>query len=300
MTSTGPDPRPVVVGVDASDSARDAAEWAADLAAARRCPLHLVHVVPGYEDDPAPTPPEWLREVAAAAVRSGADATDTEVVSGAAERLLLDRAVGAAMLVVGSYGEAASSGMLAGHVGLALVSHAPCPVAVIRGSAPQLPPPRSGPVVVGTDGSAAGVRTLDLGAEVALAAGAEVLAVHAFTDVSEAGGALRRRHEGWGAIVADARAELDRVAAAAQERHPDVRIRCSVEEGTALRVLLDHAETARALVVGQRDQQAPAGEMLLGSTSRGLVEFAPCPVVVCPASAGRGATTAASRAGAQG
>jgi hypothetical protein len=40
--------------------------------------------------------------------------------------------------------------------------------------------------------------------------------------------------------------------------------------------------------------------MLLGSTSRGLVEFAPCPVVVCPASAGRGASVTASRAGAEG
>ena len=38
-------PRPVVVGVDASASARDAAEWAADLAAAWDAPLHLVHVV---------------------------------------------------------------------------------------------------------------------------------------------------------------------------------------------------------------------------------------------------------------
>ena len=40
------DPRPVVVAVDASDSARDAAAWAADLAADWSAPLHLIHVVP--------------------------------------------------------------------------------------------------------------------------------------------------------------------------------------------------------------------------------------------------------------
>ena len=62
----------VVVGVDASASARDAAEWAADLAAAWNAPLHLLQVVLGWPDDaPVPGLPDWLRELVDAAERCG-------------------------------------------------------------------------------------------------------------------------------------------------------------------------------------------------------------------------------------
>jgi nucleotide-binding universal stress UspA family protein len=298
MTGPAATRPPIVVGVDSSDSARFAAEWAADLAAVRGCPLHLVHVVPGYPQDAAPLPvPLWLREVVDAAVRTGADAADIEIVSGGTDRLLLQRAAGAELLVVGSYGEAAWSGMLAGRTGLTLVERAPCPVAVVRGRAPRIPPPRQGPVVVGVDGSPASVRALVLGADLAAATGADLLAVHAFTDVSASGGSPHRRQEDWARLVAEAEAELEQTAAAAIADRPQVRFSYRVVAGTTLRVLIDQAESARAVVVGQRDERSPAGEMVLGSTSRGLVEFAPCPVVVLPATAsGAGAAPAQAAA----
>ena len=46
MDASSQDVGPVVVGVDPSDCAREAADWAADLAAAWGAALHLVHVVP--------------------------------------------------------------------------------------------------------------------------------------------------------------------------------------------------------------------------------------------------------------
>lgn len=295
MTSPAPQRPPIVVGVDPSDSARDAAAWAADLAAVHRCPLHLVHVTRGYPQDAAPVPPRWLRELADAAIRSGAAATDVEVVAGATEQLLLRRAVGARLLVIGSYGEAAWSGMLAGRTGLTMVERAPCPVAVVRGPAPQLAPPRRGPVVVGVDGSPASVRALLLGADLAAATGAELVAVHAFTDMTEYGSAPHRRHTSWQQLVAEAEADLEEAEAAALDECPMVEFHHRVVEGTTLRVLMDQAEDARVVVVGQRDDRAPAGEMVLGSTSRGLVEFAPCPVVVLPATADTAAGSRLSR-----
>jgi nucleotide-binding universal stress UspA family protein len=285
MVSTESGGPPIVTGVDASDSARHAAEWAADLAAAHRCPLHLVHVVLGHDDENLPpATPRWLSEIVASAVRSGADAADSEVVVGAPEQLLVQRAAGARMLVIGSYGAAASSGTVVGRVGLAVIEGASCPVAVVRGGAPQLPPPRQGPVVVGVDGSPAATRALRLGTDLAAATGAELLAVHAFTDISETGGAPHRRQD-WARLVVEAEEELDAALASAVEHGPKVRSRRDVVAGTTLRVLMDLAGSARMIVVGQRDERVASGAMLLGSTSRGLVQFAPCPVVVVPATA---------------
>jgi nucleotide-binding universal stress UspA family protein len=48
-----------------------------------------------------------------------------------------------------------------------------------------------------------------------------------------------------------------------------------------LRALMHLAREARLLVVGHRGHR-PARGVGLGSTSRALVEFAPCPVVVTP------------------
>ena len=54
----------IVVGVDPSDSAREAAEWAADLAAAHGGHLLLVHVVRGaYGERTAGPVPVWLDEL---------------------------------------------------------------------------------------------------------------------------------------------------------------------------------------------------------------------------------------------
>jgi nucleotide-binding universal stress UspA family protein len=136
-----------------------------------------------------------------------------------------------------------------------------------------------------------------LGADLAAATGAELLAVHAFTDITESANAPHRRDEDWARLVAGAEAELDATVAAALPGYPKVRFRRQVLAGTTLRVLMDHAASARMIVVGRRGKRAPAGATVLGSTSRGLVESAPCPVVVPPAVA-TGVGVAAGRDGA--
>ena len=190
------DPRPVVVAVDASDSARDAAAWAADLAADWSAPLHLVHVVPGDpQDRPLDPLPGWLTTLLDVAERAGARPCTAEAQPGDLAATIAARAVGARMVVLGSYGAGAFAGMLAGTTSRAVVEHAACPVAVVRGSAPRIAPPRSGPVVVGVDGSAAGAAALGFGADLATALGCRLLAVHCWSDVyaTPEGGAHRSR-----------------------------------------------------------------------------------------------------------
>jgi nucleotide-binding universal stress UspA family protein len=277
--STDPTSRPVLVGVDPSDSARHAALWAADLAANQDRPLLLVHAEP--EGAGTGQEPDWLRELLDAALRSGA-AAQVRTVPGNPISRLVELSAEAHLLVVGSYGTGAHAGMLAGDVGLALVDRARCPVAVVRGTEPGVPPSRTGPVVVGVDGSAAGDTALELAAELAASSGARLMAVHAWSEMQVDAAAAAHRAQADPDVLAERAAQLlDARVAAVRQRHPDLPIERESLADTALRALLARADRARAVVVAQRASPPPSeGALVLGSTSRGLVEFAPCPVVV--------------------
>jgi nucleotide-binding universal stress UspA family protein len=274
------DERPIVVGVDASDSARAAADWAADLAAVWGAPLHLLHSVPGSQA-PDVAALAWLRQLSRAAERSGAGPSRVEVKSGTPIDLLSERAAGAAMLVLGSYGEGATSGMLAGTVALALAGHVPCPVAVIRGPEPKVAPRRGGPVIVGVDGSAASHAALLSAADLAVSLGARLVAVHAWSDLAEDEHGLHQRREDEAELAAQGGALLAEETRAVTELYPGLAVADELAHDTPLRALLARADEARMIVVGHRGGPQAHG-MGMGSTSQALVEFAPCPVVVTP------------------
>jgi nucleotide-binding universal stress UspA family protein len=286
--------QPVVVGVDPSNGAREATTWAADLAAAWGAPLDLVHVVP--EQPMLPEVPPWLDELQDSARRAGAVASRADILWGVPADLLAERAVDARVLVLGSYGEGADSGMLAGSLALALLDRVTCPVAVVRGPAPQVPPPGSGPVVVGVDGSAAGRAALIFAAGLAESWAAPLVAVHAWSDFVAGihGGA--RRTEASETLAAEAHARLEAELDALAGSHPDLPVQREGVDDTPVRALLARADAARVLVVGHRGDTVSG--MLHGSTSRTLVEFASCPVVVIsPAAVSAGQAPASRRAG---
>jgi nucleotide-binding universal stress UspA family protein len=183
------------------------------------------------------------------------------------------------MVVLGSYGAGAFAGMLAGTTSRAVVEQAACPVAVVRGSAPRIAPPRSGPVVVGVDGSAAGTAALEFGADLAKSLGCRLLAVHCWSDVyaTPAGGAHRSRSPE--TLAATAAAALDGQLQPIIDRYPDLAVERKLVDAPPLQALIEHAAGARMLVVGTRGRTAQTG-ILMGSTSLALVEFAACPVVV--------------------
>jgi nucleotide-binding universal stress UspA family protein len=170
------------------------------------------------------------------------------------------------------------SGMLAGATALSLLGAAGCPVAVVRGREPQVPPPRKGPVVVGVDASPAAEAALGLAADLAVACGARLVVVHAWTDVvSDSAGGLHRV-QGGAERARDAVELLDGLVKRVHDRHPGLSVESRPLEDTAVRGLLEEADRARTVVVGHRGSAAT--EMWLGSTSRSLAEFAPCTVVV--------------------
>jgi nucleotide-binding universal stress UspA family protein len=274
------DPRPVVVAVDPSSSARDAAAWAADIAADWAAPLHVVHVAPGDPRDlPVDRLPVWLVELVAMAERAGARPCTVEAQPGDVVDTIAARGVGARMVVLGSYGEGAFDGMLVGSAALGVVERVGCPLAVVRGSAPRIAPPRGGPVVVGVDASRAGEAAAVFGADVAASLGARLLVVRCRSDFSTTPyGEPRGSHRCPEALAAEASA-LERQLAPIAERHPALPIDREIVDVHPVVALTQFAAGARAVVVGARGCGGLAG-MAIGSTSQAVLEFATCPVIV--------------------
>ena len=133
----------VVVGVDGSEGAQRALEWAADEARLRGARLRAVCVWsyldqaggsfdPSYGEDDA-------RRLLDGAVDSVAGAAGIDVerltVNDLPARGLLDSAADADLVVVGARGMGGFQGLLLGSVSQQVVQHAPCPVVIVR------PPP---------------------------------------------------------------------------------------------------------------------------------------------------------------
>ena len=138
----------VVVGIDGSQAAINAATWAVDEAVSRGVPLRLVHVSPAKL---ARRPPGQdfacaVGHAASALYRAEMTIQDmgkpvhveTAILRGRPECVLIDESRGAAMMCVGSEGRGPCARMPLGSTAAALAKHAHCPVAIVRtGGAPQ-------------------------------------------------------------------------------------------------------------------------------------------------------------------
>jgi nucleotide-binding universal stress UspA family protein len=145
MDSTHVTPRPVVVGVDGSPGSARALTWAARQARLTNAPLQAVMAwswpdmygggfggVP-YEVDLAADSGVVLKQmVADLGDDAPPDGVQGLVLEGHPSQVLLHQAEHASLLVVGSRGHGAFSGMLLGSVSQHCVSNAGVPVVVVR------------------------------------------------------------------------------------------------------------------------------------------------------------------------
>ncbi len=140
--------RTVVVGVDESEGARKAFDWAVAEARAHGARVVVVHAfqpLSGYYPYSAVEGQhlragieEETRQAAEAFIQgllSDAKAHDVEIepviARGRASEALLDCAKTADIVVVGSRGHGGFTGLLLGSVSQQVVHHAPCPVVVV-------------------------------------------------------------------------------------------------------------------------------------------------------------------------
>ncbi|MFD2468679.1 universal stress protein [Amycolatopsis silviterrae] len=287
--------RTVLVGVDGSEGASDAVRWAAQLAAGRDFDLELVHCLQitglayggglaggavlfeGMQQDGERIAGE-ARELALS-VDSSLEVR-TEVLTDSAQALLIDRSKKARMVVLGRTGIGGFTGMLVGATTAAVVSHAGCPVAVVRGRHGDGPVPQDGPVVVGVDGSPNSEAAIAAAFEEASFRKAPLVAVHAWADVvyDSAEGTARLMPQ-WETLQPTEERLLAQRLAGWQEKYPDVEVRRKLVRDRPRHVLLAESDRAQLLVVGSRGRGGFAG-MLLGSTSQAMVHHSACPVLV--------------------
>lgn len=137
-------------------------------------------------------------------------------------------------------------------------------------------------IVVGVDSSEASKEALQLALHEASMRGTRVRAVHAWTPT------VPIAMTGPGFIAPIDREPMQREAdellheivhAVAGEKAPSVE--CVLVEGPAGHAILEHAEDAELIVIGQRGLGA-VGAVVLGSVSHHVLHHAHCPVLVVP------------------
>jgi nucleotide-binding universal stress UspA family protein len=138
----------VVVGVDSSDGAKRALAFALEEARLRKTALRVVHVwsfpaiagsgvtftpSAGFDfEQPRGDAERRLNSVLDEVVGANPGvAIERQLVEGRVTRVLVEKAQGADLLVVGSRGHRGLTGLLLGSIGQQCVQHAPCPVAIV-------------------------------------------------------------------------------------------------------------------------------------------------------------------------
>ncbi|GAA12115.1 universal stress protein [Gordonia alkanivorans] len=280
---------PIVVGVDGSDCALMAVRWAAAAASRENRPLLVLSAVGIFPGAYAPTAMmtsdvvvEAMQSDARRAVEAGTAVAketapdvpvDGTVVGGSPVLALRHASAQAHSLVVGRRGVGGVRGLLLGSVSNDAAIHAECPVIVVGG-----PSPTAGPVVVGVDGSPTSTAAIGHAFRQADLLQTSLLAVHTFGGFS--GTAFYGdQHQIIRQLRDEAEELLGEQLAGYPEDYPDVKIERRVEIGSPADALVDAAETAQLVVVGTRGRGGIRG-LLLGSTSRAVLQVAQCPVMV--------------------
>jgi nucleotide-binding universal stress UspA family protein len=142
---------PIVLGVDGSVAGQKAVDFAFAEAALRNAPLVALHTwttwnapMPAPQDpsEPYANPPGALAEeeerqlaeaLAGRQERYPGVVVEHRVVHGGTREALIEASRSAQLLVVGARGRGGFAGLLLGSVSQALLHHAQCPVAVVRG-----------------------------------------------------------------------------------------------------------------------------------------------------------------------
>jgi len=262
-----PSPTPsIVVAIDGSQSAVDAALWAIDEAVERDVPLRLVYVTEPA-DPQTIDPQDHARRIAEVAVRHALTAVEStqrpvklevEILQGRPVQALLEAACSAVMLCVGARGLKHATHGRIGSTASALSASAHCPVMIVRTHRAHSGPDRA--VVIEANDTPAGSVVLHRGFDAAQRRGAPVTVLTP-------------------ARYADVQAQWQRRLAEWQRRYPDLDITSVSTQGDGLDYIAAHAGSIQLVVVG-RDRPGGVGA-LLGPLGNTALRDTDCSILVC-------------------
>jgi nucleotide-binding universal stress UspA family protein len=248
------DSKSVIVGINGSQAALNAARWAIDEARSRQMPLRLVYVIPGQEgrNGSAATESELERaeialSEAESAVRGCAHPVEVEtaILAGDPAQALINQSQDAALVCVGTARRGWASDGLLGPTAAGLVAHAHSPVAVIRTN------PDGSPTELGV---------------IAVVLNDDPDNDEVIHQAMEEG---RRRH----ATVR----QIDRRLNSWVRRYPDVQVQ-TVAAGTGTKSGEEHDSAIELAVVGSADADEMAG--LATPNCHPIVGYPDCSVLV--------------------
>jgi nucleotide-binding universal stress UspA family protein len=281
----------IIAGADGSAQSLCAIEWAAEETMRRGLSLRIVHAeVPWLYDVPvAPRAgvvhPGLLSgghavlDEAVAVARGCAPevVVEGELVTGAATRILLEKAQDAVMVVLGGHGTGALTGVVLGSTALQVVTHTPVPAVVVRCRERV-----RREVVLGLDRAEIQERAIRFSFEEAALRKARLHVMHVWSHPASSGpGAMQPLVYDPQVVAEEERRVLGESLAVWCEKFPEVDVVSEVEHGRPVPILAGLSARADLLVVGTRGRGGFAG-LLLGSVSHSLLYHAHCPVAVVP------------------
>ena len=285
----------VLVGVDGSEGNQRALEWAIKEARSRGADLIAAYAwhIPTFAFSApyfVPIATEEMIEQGRKVLqtmldRSGAEpgTVDMRVLEGVAAAVLRDlaREPGVQLVVVGSRGRGTAADLFLGSTSHALSHHCAKPLVIVpTGEGDTSARPRTGHIVVGTDGSEGGDRAVRWAADEARRTDSVLEVAIAWTWTSP-----------FFPTEGDANVPIDQALEKAAEEAlhktmdrldlQDLTVKLTVRQGAAADVLVELSEQAGLLVVGRRGL-GRARELFLGSVSHACTHRSVVPVVVVP------------------
>jgi nucleotide-binding universal stress UspA family protein len=264
-------PGPVVVGIDGSDAAIAAAQWAAKEAVHQDVPLRLVQVIqitegPIASADAYPAEDEYAVSSLRAA-RSAVEATglpvkiETAVLCADVDSALIAESISATLVCVGSVGIGRVANMMLGSTAAILAGYAQCPVAIIRRFADG-PLPQGGFIAVAVDDQPGNDEVMQWAMEEARVRRAPVLALRVgrWAQLQTRDEHFHRRLDQWLC------------------RYPDVQIEVATTRLGLARYLEGYIDAVQLVVIGALD--ASRVTQLVGPRSLPILRHADCSVLI--------------------
>ncbi|WP_426936691.1 universal stress protein [Brevibacterium sp. LE-L] len=309
----------IIVGIDGSDNADCALQWAIAHAQTTSAEIRLVsaYTVPGVNmsqadivypadfDAAVKKTVETIAEAAASTVTESGVPVSTTIVPGDASGVMVEHSKNADLAVVGARGRGGFAGRLLGSVALAMPAHSHCPTVVVPSTwptrvMPSTPLPVDDPVRVKNHRTAAeDIRARpDFSGEIVAAvdpfetdtpvlrAAASQAAVYQLPLRLVGVTATHILSPEWMPsekhlirMYDEAAKAYEAAAESLRGDFPDLEVRYSIFDAPATEVLVSATYTAELVVIGSRGRGGFVSTVL-GSTSQGVLSHAVCPVRV--------------------